>query len=1047
VKRWVSWTFLAAGAVAALVALRIPGVVAPVIVLDGLGIAAVVCVILAARRFRPRDPRAWQLIIAGLEVLVGGELVWDFGLRPHDILPAENAANLLYLSAYPFLLLGLLRLARARADRGDRDALADATIITAAALVPAWQFLVKPTLGVLDPSFDTILALVYPLLDLLLIGALARLLLTGDTRAPALWMLFGGLVTTLGADVAYVQLLPGGSEPVWLDFVWAVSYLMIGAAALHPSMLALSEPAAAHRPRFSRARIAVLGSALFVGPAVVISERIRGREVDAAVLGPVSALVAGVVLWRLVHAAGQADRAHRALRESEESFRSLVQHAGDVIALIERDGQFRYVSPAVSELLGQRPAEFVGTNILRHLHADDVEAASLILDRLVEQPGRTLIFEARVEHRDGRWRWLESTCSNHLDDPGVGGIVANIRDVTDRKRAEALMAGDALVLDMIARGESLATTLSELIRTLEAQAGVRCCIRVLSGSGDELRGCVAPSISPEFLEALERLPPPPGHEASSPEYHAAAWANAGPLDDPDPRWLQVRRLAAAQGLGRCRTVPIVASDSEQRLGTLSVYGSSGDEPDEHERDLVERSSALAAVAVDRAAAEDRLQHLALHDPLTGLPNRALVVDRLRQALHRLGRRPGAVAVLFLDLDRFKVINDSLGHQAGDQLLIAVGKRLAATVRPEDSVARLGGDEFVVICEQLTQDREAQALAQRIARALTDPLPLAQGEAVVSVSIGIAVARSRDSDPEHLLRDADVAMYRAKSRGGACCELFNRTMHTEAVVRLQVERALRRALDGNELRAYFQPQVHIPTRSEVAVEALIRWQRSGQGLVLPDEFIPVAEETGLIIPIGMWMIEQACAQAARWQTAGPDGRPVGVSVNLSARQLGRPELPTRIRDVLRDTNVSPGTLCLEVTESVFLDDVDAAAHALGALKDLGLRLAVDDFGTGYSSLTYLKRFPFDELKIDASFVSDLGHSRHDDAIVAAAIEMAHALGMVAAAEGVETEAQLVRLAELGCDLAQGFHLARPAPAERLNLGGLAVIQGYAASQPA
>jgi EAL domain-containing protein (putative c-di-GMP-specific phosphodiesterase class I) len=337
----------------------------------------------------------------------------------------------------------------------------------------------------------------------------------------------------------------------------------------------------------------------------------------------------------------------------------------------------------------------------------------------------------------------------------------------------------------------------------------------------------------------------------------------------------------------------------------------------------------------------------------------------------------------------------------------------------------------VICDRVHSRREAESLADRVARALSQPFALPQGEVHATASVGIALSHDPTDDPEGLLRDADVAMYRAKKRGGGRCEFFETSMHNQAMERLLTERALRQALERGELRAYYQPQIHIATGARVAAEALVRWQHPDRGLVLPAEFISVAEETGLIVPIGDWMLREACAQAHRWEHAGPDGDPIGVSVNLSPRQLTRPDLAPRIRDILADQKIAPEILCLEVTESVFVEDAEASAQGLRSLRDLGLRLAIDDFGTGYSSLAYLKQFPFDELKIDASFVNGLGQSRDDEAIIATTIDMAQRLGMVTAGEGVEQPDHLTRLAALGCDLAQGFHLAPPAPADLLD----------------
>jgi diguanylate cyclase (GGDEF)-like protein len=430
------------------------------------------------------------------------------------------------------------------------------------------------------------------------------------------------------------------------------------------------------------------------------------------------------------------------------------------------------------------------------------------------------------------------------------------------------------------------------------------------------------------------------------------------------------------------------------------------------------------VAIDRAEHTKQLGYLALHDTLTGLPNRALALDRLERAVARLTDGDSMVAVLFVDLDRFKLVNDGLGHETGDELLVAVSRRLNATVRRQDTVARFGGDEFIVLCEDLTDEQQAEELAERTAQAFAEPFVLDRAEVAVSASIGIAVTRRSSDRASSLLRDADAAMYRAKRRGGARHELFDEAMHTQAVSRLLTERALRKAVERDELRVLFQPQFDLATSERVAAEALLRWEHPVRGLVPPLDFVQVAEETGIIVPIGQWVLERACELARSSRTDGPSGGPLSASTNLSGRQLMRPDFPGVVARAVRDYGIDPETLCLEVAEVMLLDDLDTTSEALRALKDLGVRLAIDDFGTGGSSLTYLRRFPFDELKIDRNFIVGLGQSAADDAIVAATIDMAHALGMVVAAEGVETEAQRVRLHELGCDRAQGYHLAPP-----------------------
>jgi diguanylate cyclase (GGDEF)-like protein/PAS domain S-box-containing protein len=428
---------------------------------------------------------------------------------------------------------------------------------------------------------------------------------------------------------------------------------------------------------------------------------------------------------------------------------------------------------------------------------------------------------------------------------------------------------------------------------------------------------------------------------------------------------------------------------------------------------------------ERKGFEVSLAHQATHDSLTGLPNRELLLDRLRVALSR-SRHWSGLAVLFLDLDRFKVINDSLGHQAGDRLLVAVVERLREAMRTEDTLARLGGDEFVLVLEGVGDGHGAVTTAKRIARSMEAPFALPGGEAFVTASIGIALALEAGGDPEALLRDADAAMYRAKERGRGCYELFDELMRSQASVRLEMESALYRAIGRGELRVHYQPLVELNAGAAVGCEALVRWEYPGRGLLDPVEFIPLAEDTGLIMSVGAFVLKEACRQAVRWQNQFPGRLPLTMSVNLSGRQLADPALPDCVADALGTSGLGPDRLWLEITESVLMDDADSSARALAALKALGVRLAVDDFGTGYSSLAYLRRFPVDALKIDRSFVCDLDRGARDAVIVEAVVGLGRALGLRVVAEGVETPSQLARVRALGCDQAQGYYFARPAP---------------------
>jgi diguanylate cyclase (GGDEF)-like protein len=429
-------------------------------------------------------------------------------------------------------------------------------------------------------------------------------------------------------------------------------------------------------------------------------------------------------------------------------------------------------------------------------------------------------------------------------------------------------------------------------------------------------------------------------------------------------------------------------------------------------------------AIERKRSELELAHFALHDQLTGLPNRTLFNDRLELALARSERRPSSVAVLFMDLDRFKVVNDSLGHSVGDDLLIEAASRLSGVVRPSDSVARFGGDEFMVLCEDLSGKDEAVSIAKRLEEAIARPFQIEGHEIFIRPSIGIAFARHPAEQPDVLIRDADQTMYKAKQRSSGI-ELFDEEMHTDAVRRLETENELHRALERGELELVYQPQVHIPTGGIFAVEALLRWNHPERGLLEPAEFVPLAEETGLIVTIGEWVLDEACRQLARWTDEVPDASELVMSVNLSPRQLMHAPFVETVAATLARTGVDPSHLCLEVTESTVAGNPERVGGVLNALKRLGVSLSVDDFGTGYSSLTVLDRYPMDVLKIDRSFVERLGEGEERRAIFAASLRVAEALHLTAVAEGVEEPEQLQELEALGCEAAQGYYFARPA----------------------
>ncbi|MBV9100337.1 MAG: EAL domain-containing protein [Candidatus Dormibacteraeota bacterium] len=486
---------------------------------------------------------------------------------------------------------------------------------------------------------------------------------------------------------------------------------------------------------------------------------------------------------------------------------------------------------------------------------------------------------------------------------------------------------------------------------------------------------------------------------------------------------------AARGFVAAMAAPV--REAGRVIGSISVASTQlGRHFDENDQEILAAFAEHASLALTDARTMDEMQHLAFHDVLTGLPNRALFFERLDHALARARRDHGQVAVLFLDLDRFKNVNDSLGHAAGDQLLINVSERLRGCLREPDTAARLGGDEFAVLIEEASGPVDAATVADRILEALRPPFLLSGSEVSISGSIGIAVSSHGQADAGTMLRDADLAMYRAKMDGSGSSFHFEPGMHSAAVQRLQLEGELRRALERNEFVLHYQPLVDLRTGDLHSVEALVRWEHPTLGLVPPSDFIPLAEDTGLIVPIGYWILREALRQVHRWQTDFPAACMLGVSVNLSARQVPRADLAARVQEILADERFDPSLLTLEVTETALLRDTEAADVCLQELKRMGVRLALDDFGTGYSSLGHVLRFPIDALKVDRSFVTGVATSEERAAVARAIISMGRMLNLETVAEGIETDADLASLRAFDCDLGQGFLLARPMPARMI-----------------
>ena len=732
--------------------------------------------------------------------------------------------------------------------------------------------------------------------------------------------------------------------------------------------------------------IGQLAISLGIAPSLIGQPRVDGLA---------ALCLFGVVLTiaLLGRSTSARERVESDLRHSARRFEALVRHASDIIIVVDEAGQLQYVSPAFERVLGKSREDFGARPAVDLMHPDD-------LARMRSRPSgdssnvdvgqRT---ELRLQHADGAWRWFEATLTDHRADPDIRGLVSNLHDITDRKHSEEALREAHERFQSAFENAPIGMAMADLDGViLRANPALG---RILGRNAGDLRG--------QNIDAFT---------------HA---------DDRDVSNAEWARLVSGESKSYRIEKRYRHADGHDVWASVNVSGVR-----DHEGKLLYLIGQVEDVTESRALRE-RLAQAAIHDPLTSLPNRELFMDRLETSLRLASRDRRCVVVMFLDLDRFKLINDSLGHDVGDQILCAVADRLRSVMLAGDTLARFGGDEFTVLCPAVHDEKGALQVAERLVGAMADPIVLSSGELFVSLSVGMALSGGDTVSGAMLLRNADVAMYQATERGPAHIEIYREANESQVISRLRTSNELHRAIERNELELHYQPVVDLHTETLVGMEALVRWRHPTRGLLTPCEFIPLAEDSGLIAPVGAWVLNEACRQVAEWTARAKsdyDQARLNISVNVSALQLDEPGFPQLVAEAIETSGVLADRLWLEITESALMRDPDDAVLVLQTLRNLGLHLEIDDFGTGYSSLSYLQRLPVETLKIDRSFVDEMDRDAGSVAIVAAIIGLGKSLGLSVIAEGVERAAVAAKLKTLGCYLAQGYLYGAPLPASAL-----------------
>ncbi|WP_275791047.1 putative bifunctional diguanylate cyclase/phosphodiesterase [Pararhizobium gei] len=709
---------------------------------------------------------------------------------------------------------------------------------------------------------------------------------------------------------------------------------------------------------------------------------------------------------------------------------TMVNHIPDYIYAKDLEGRFLIANRATVIDNGFEEMQDLIGKTDYDLHPSHLVDEIVATERQVVETGKPVFgVEERALVDKGVERWLMTSKVPLRNQQGATiGVVGVSRDITDRKRAERLLLGQARLLELVAKGVPLNAFFHELILLIETHLpGIIGSVLLLSADKQHLVTGAAPRLAAAYCAAIEGVAIGPKVGSCG----TAAWRGEPVYVSDihtDPLWEDYVDLVRPFGYRSCWSMPI-RSYKSQVFGTFALYSCVPGDPSVEQLELISMAAHLAGIAIERHQTEEHIQFMAHHDALTGLPNRLLFEERVAEILAKALRNGEWVALAFLDLDNFKLINDTLGHHAGDELLRAVAGRMLGCVRKQDMVVRVGGDEFIIVLNGLPANAEiVLSRLEDIRVAIGAPMTLADRSVHVSCSMGVACYPDHGETANELLANADSAMYWAKEVGRNNLQLFDVRLAARANEKLKSQEELRDAVANDQLVLHYQPQMNLKTGRIFAAESLLRWRHPERGLVSPGDFIPLAEETGLIVPIGDWVLCEACRQNKSWQDAGL--APIVISVNVSARQLRERHWVSRVAEVLKETGLEPRYLELELTESLIMQDVASAVSIMHELEALGVHLAIDDFGTGYSSLSALKSFPVRRLKIDRSFVQDIPGDEDDKAITGAIISLAQKLQIEVIAEGVETQAQVDFLRASGCDDIQGYFISRPVEPDAL-----------------